>query len=231
MSDVDLWHGDARELVALVTEPVRCILTDPPFGVNYASRRAVTPEGKKWSAPIDGDLNVDEALDLFHEVMVPLCDKLTDPGEVYVFTRWDVVGAWIDAVKALPNLQYKAMLVWDRGYPGQGDLDCNWGMGFELVLYCKRGRREMPYRRSGVIAVDKPHPGSQIHQNEKPVALLEKFIEMSTDLGDLVVDPFAGSASTLVAARNLGRRAIGIEKDDTFYARAKERLTQVTFAF
>ena len=74
-----------------------------------------------------------------------------------------------------------------------------------------------------------PYAGK--HPCEKPVQMLEDMIRTSTRPGDLVLDPFAGSGSTLVAARNLGRRAVGIEKDERYCATIAERLQVATLDF
>lgn len=214
----------------LIPTGIKCVLTDPPYGANFRSRRATTPDGRKFVEDIVNDADLDNAIEVFHDVMDRVLPNCTDEAELYVFTRWDIVGPWIEAVRDLRRhaFTYKMMLVWDKGIPGMGDIDCNWGCGHELILYAKRGRREVPYRRSGIIAVDKVHGTKHIHPTEKPVGLLEKLIEMSTDPGDLVVDPFAGSASTLVAATGLGREAWGTEVHTPFYERARERLTMTT---
>jgi DNA modification methylase len=211
-----------------VPDGIKCVCTDPPYGVNFRSRRAATPNGKKFVSDIENDGDLGEALELFDNVMDMVLPHCTDEAEMYVFTRWDIVGEWIEAVRKLDRhgFMYKMMLVWDKGIPGMGDIDSNWGCGHELILYAKRGRREVPYRRSAIIAVDKVHATRLIHPTEKPVPLLSKLIEMSTDPGDLVVDPFAGSGSTLAAAAELGREAWGTEPNREFYGRAKERLTE-----
>ncbi len=199
----------------LPSNQINCVITDPPFGVDFVSRRAVTPAGKEWAIPVQNDGDLDSAIILFNNVMDVVLPKCTTEAELYVFTRWDVVDEWIKQVRGLARhgFAYKMLLVWDKGIPGMGDIDSNWGCGHELILYCKRGRREVPFRRSSIIAVDKVHPSELIHPTEKPVALIEKLIEMSTNVGDLVVDPFAGSGSTVVAAMKQGRSGIGIELD------------------
>lgn len=64
----------------------------------------------------------------------------------------------------------------------------------------------------------------KIHPAQKPVAVLKKLIEIFTDPGDVVIDPCAGSGSTLRAAAELGRSAFGFEIDRTFYTRAKNEM-------
>lgn len=64
----------------------------------------------------------------------------------------------------------------------------------------------------------------KIHPSQKPVAVLKKLIEIFTDEGDVVIDPCAGSGSTLRAAAELGRSAYGFEIDRNFYQRAKEEM-------
>lgn len=228
MATQKIIHADAREALAYLNpdRPIDCIITDPPYGANFWSRRAETPEGKSRVAKIENDGNVTDAIALFHEVMVPLVDHM-DEGDIYVFTRWDIVDVWMDAVKALPGVQYKMLLIWQKGYPGMGDIDSNWGCGHELILYCKKGRREVAFRRSGIIAVDKVHTTGHIHPTEKPVPLLEQLINMSTKRGDLVVDPFSGSGSTAVAAQRTGRDAFGFELDERYIKPSRARLEQL----
>ena len=71
-----------------------------------------------------------------------------------------------------------------------------------------------------------PPVQERLHQNEKPVDLPLVFIRLHTLPNDLVLDPFIGSGTTLVAAKNLGRRAIGIEIEEHYCEIAAKRLSQ-----
>lgn len=228
-------HGDTRssaDLIGEVTDEVKCFVMDPPYGANFQSRRAVTPEGKKKADAIAGDADLAQALALFNEVTDVVLPYAAQASELYVFTRWDIAGAWIDACRKLSRhgFTYKMMLVWDKGIPGMGDIDANWGCGHELILYCKKGRRDVAYRRSSIIHVDKVGAGQNIHETEKPAELIEKLIEMSTDRGDWVVDPFSGSGSTAVAAQRLGRNSISFERNEKYIEPSRRRLEQRVFA-
>jgi DNA modification methylase len=230
MTSNEIWHGNSLELARNIEDGIQCVLTDPPYGVNYRSRHATTPEGLKWVKDVANDLDLNGALGLFQDVMDEVLPKCNDEAELYVFTRWDIVGDWINAVRALGRhgFRYKMMLVWDKMEPGTGDIDSNWGCGHEIVLYAKRGLRKVPYRRSGVLHFDKVPPAHIIHPTEKPVPLLEELIKMSTNPGDLVVDPFSGSGSTSVAAQKLGRNSIGIELDPDHVRHSRQRLEMDT---
>jgi DNA modification methylase len=70
----------------------------------------------------------------------------------------------------------------------------------------------------------------RVHPTQKPVFLMARIIEERTRPGDLVCDPYMGSGSTLLAARQLGRRAIGIEIDEHYCNVAVRRLEQSAFA-
>lgn len=87
-----------------------------------------------------------------------------------------------------------------------------------------------PRLRTSVIYAPSMH-GKAINPTEKPVSVLELLIHYGCPSGGLVVDPFAGSASTLVAARNLGRRAIGFEMRESQCEAAALRLAQQPLNF
>lgn len=81
-----------------------------------------------------------------------------------------------------------------------------------------------------VIKAANLHQRGGIHPTEKPVAILDPLIRYACPPGGLVIDPFAGSGSTLDAARQSGRRAVGIEADERYAEAAAQRLSQLTFA-
>lgn len=230
----EIWQGDSRELIPKLPEPINLLVMDPPYGMDFRSRTPVTPQGKKWARDLQGDKDLVGALELFAEVFIPLAAKTSDQAQAFVFTGWSVVDAWIQHVRYLEKetqFVFSAMQVWDRGYPGKGSIDDTPGMGFELILFLRKGRQDINFRRSGVLAFDKPHPGQHIHPTEKPVSLMECLISMFGKEGDLVVDPFTGSGSSIVAAQRQGRRGIGIELDEEHAANAQGRLQQGTMTF
>lgn len=192
------------------------------------SNQSVTPTGKEYARKIEGDLNPEEALKLFETVMGILLPRTTRDSDAYVFTSYQVLREWLvatDLIMPRHGFQRKAIITWAKDGPGMGDTNCPWGMGCEFILFFQKGAREkQTKRRNSVIHVPQVRPGDLIHPHEKPEALLEMFVKASTSEGEWIVDPFAGSGSTIRAARNLNRHAVGIEYDEKNYKLAVEKL-------
>jgi adenine-specific DNA-methyltransferase len=190
---------------------------------------AVTPEGKKHARKIYGDASPEEALDLFKAVMDVTIPGMKDESDMYIFTSGVVLEQWLEFTRTYlepKGFMRKAIMPWVKGSPGMGDLDA-WGAAIEFIIYVKRGKRKMrpgQTRRNGYFMDDTINPKKLIHPHEKPVSLLSKLIEHSTDPGELVVDPFGGSGSLVRAARATGRHGVAIEYDQDNYDKAKHAL-------
>jgi DNA modification methylase len=231
MTTADMRFGDCRKVIPELPEDtsIDCVLTDPPYGIAFQSTYGKNPEAReKYQKKIEDDEDVQTAIDTFDEAMRLAIPLLAPVCELYVFSKWTVADRWIPLLRSYEDhgITLEQLIIWENGYPGIGDVKTNWGCGHEFIFYLKRGRRPVPYRRIGVIHVDKVRPGTNVHPTQKPTQLLKTLIEYSTDPGQTVFDPFAGSGSTLVAARELGRNSIGVEKDQQHYEVALSRLAQ-----
>jgi site-specific DNA-methyltransferase (adenine-specific) len=90
------------------------------------------------------------------------------------------------------------------------------------------GKLSARIRRGSVLRARRANADAVTnHPTEKPVSILREMIESSSCLDDVILDPFAGSGSTLVAARMEGRRGIGIELDERYCEIAARRLSQM----
>lgn len=225
-----IWKGDSRDKLGTpkLTGQVDCIITDPPFGVDNLSNMAVTPQGKQYARKIANDENPELAILTFKEVMNVLCPQTTADCDMYVFTAHQVLEQWLGVARWLEaehGFKKNALLVWEKDGPGMGDVQAGWGMGHEIIIYLKKGRRpRYSPRRNGVIHIPQLRPGEIIHPHEKPTSLLEILIKSSTRKRDLIVDPFGGSGSLARAARRTGRSALCVEYDEVNWRRAKEKL-------
>lgn len=215
-----LYLGDAREVLpTLARESIDLLATDPPYGVAWRSNTRA-----ERFAPIAGDASGAEATDLLRACAPDLVRTLRRTRHAYTF------GLPIE--HELFNV--KAELVWDKGRLGSGDLSCLWAPSHEPIFFHVRaadranlesGRLAARLRRSSVISVRRLS-ATQVsrHPTEKPVALMRQLIESSSSSGELVLDPFAGCGSTLVAAVVSGRRAVGVEYVEQYAEIAAQRL-------
>lgn len=204
---VTLYHGDCREIDL---PRVDLVLTDPPYGVSYSSNSGVG----RGTKPITND-GARLALRLQRSVLPRL-----DADHVLWFTRWD---AWPDVWVDLGQwFRMRGLLVWDKGTPGMGDLN-HWGPSYELIASAGEGRT-IGSRDQSVLRFPTTPSADRHHPTEKPVDLLRHLIEKMDPAS--VLDPFAGSGSTLVAAKHLGRKAIGVELDERYCEIAAKRLAQ-----
>jgi site-specific DNA-methyltransferase (adenine-specific) len=206
---VTLYHGDCRDILPNL-DPADLVLTDPPYGVTYVSNMAVG----RGTIPITND-GTRLALALQRQVI-----PLLRARHVLWFTRWD---AWPDVWMELGGwFPLRGLLIWDKGTPGMGDLN-HWGPSYELIASAGSGKT-VGSRDQSILRYPPVPSANRNHPTEKPPSLLEYLI---AKIGPAtVLDPFAGSGSTLIAARNLGRKVIGIEIEERYCEIAARRLDQ-----
>lgn len=123
----------------------------------------------------------------------------------------------------------KARLIWSKGDdPGMGDLSFPWGNSDEEIYILGEGFTGK--RGTNVLVHPKPPPGNRdAHPTPKPVSLMERLIEKCPP--GIIADPFAGSGATLIAARNLGRKAVGVELEERYCEIIARRLSQGVLDF
>lgn len=197
---VTLYHGNCREVLPEIDADV--LVTDPPYGVRYSSGT----DGKFAGNTIIGDE--------------------TEGVRDFVLSAWGerpalVFGSW----KCTTPHGTRTVLVWDKGpHVGMGDLSMPWKPNHESIYVLGSGF--VGHRGSGVLSINAPSPNfrEQLHPTEKPVALLHALIA-KCPLGT-ILDPFAGSGTTLVAAKRLRRKAIGIEIEERYCEIAAKRCSQ-----
>jgi len=150
-----------------------------------------------------------------------------------VFCQVEAAMAWRDAIRGdegdINGFGYRRTCVWIKpdGMPQlTGDRP---GMGYESIVAMHRTGRSRwnGGGRLGVFVHTKSDPlgkGKNEHPTQKPLPLMLELVDLFTDPGDIVLDPFAGSGTTGVACIRLGRRFVGIEKDPKYASLARERL-------
>lgn len=195
---VTIYHGDCREVTEWLTADV--LVTDPPYGMAYISNSGASP-----TAPIAGD----DAVDLRDWML-----------EAWMTRPAIVFGTW----RAPRPTGVSQLLVWDKGEcPGMGDLSIPWGPAHEEVYVLGKGFTGR--RTPNVIRCQTVPVAHRLgHPTEKPVPLLRELIGKCPS--GVIADPFAGSGTTLRAAKDLGRKAIGVEVDERYCDMAARRMGQ-----
>jgi len=209
--------GDCLERMKEIPDSsVDMVLTDPPYGMNYQSNRRTATE--KFSKIVDDD-NLDW-LDYFCE---DLHRVMKNNSAAYVFCSWHKVDVFKITIERY--FKVKNLLVWVKNNHGSGDLKGAYAPKHEFVFFVHKGRCLLrDGRRPDILEFAKVSGSKLVHPTEKPVSLLERLIKDASDGGDTVFDPFMGSGTTGVAAKNLNRNFIGIELDEGYFKIAEERI-------
>ena len=212
--------GDAREVLAgMADESIDLIVTDPPYGIDYVSAWPKQP----WNihVPIRGDNG--SIWSAWPELIGHFWRVLKPNSAVFIFTRWD---QW--ARLDVSPLILKNMIVWDKMNHSAGDLEGNYGFAHELIIFAVKGRPKLRGRRIwNVWQVPRVPADRLTHPAEKPRPLLEIPIRTMSDRGDLVLDPFAGTCTTGMAAKMLGRNYLMIEIDEQWCRIGRRRVDAV----
>lgn len=223
---ITIYHGDCREVLpTLAPDSVDLVLTDPPYGVRYVTSWRLRTD--KLVAPIEGD----ESLNALRDSLPVIDRTLLNNRHVYCFSSPLLLGDAVDAIHGVWPV--KGVLVWDKGDRGTvGDLEAGYGVCFENIIYATKGRRALNGPRPrNVYRYDWSGTLDPVHPAVKPVGLLQWLVTKSTNAGETILDPFMGSGTTLRAAKDLGRRAIGIEIEERYCEIAARRLEQAVLPF
>lgn len=195
---------------SIETGSVDFILTDPPYLVEYRERA-----GRK----IDNDDNADWLEPSAAEMYRVLKDNAFCVS-FYGWTKVDLfMAAWRKAgFRPVSHIVFRKSYTSRSGYMR--------GMHESAFLLAK-GRPPKPAHPIGDI-IDYPATDNRLHPTQKPVAALKPLVECFTNPGELVLDPFCGSGSSLVAAQALGRDYIGIDVNPRCHEMADRRLTTLS---
>ena len=161
------------------------------------------------------------------------------PSFAWLANQMDTLQRW--TVDSCPGVEFSTgngleffhAVVWDKSGRGHG-LGWRFRRDYEFVMVAHRKGDRLAWRDESTAVpniVFVPPSDNTYHPNEKPVALPLWFIDLCTDKGELVLDPFMGSGTTLRAAKDAGRKAVGIEADERYCEAAARRIDQQVFDF
>lgn len=152
------------------------------------------------------------------------CIKHLKPGSAFFFfTNWQE--AWWFQQKFHTFLRNE--IIWDKGNWSAGDLQGSLANKYEVIFLGTKGDG-WTYNGGRIHDIwEIPRVGtSRIHSTEKPVDLYKKCIEIATQPGAFVFDPYVGSAASAIASMETGRNYLGFEIDPIYYQRAIERISK-----
>jgi site-specific DNA-methyltransferase (adenine-specific) len=195
-----------KALPMLPDRTVNFILTDPPYITNYRSRdgrRVANDDNDAWLRPAFAEMYRVLAHDSF----------------AVSFYGWPHADKFIQAYRAA-GFRVVGHLMFPKSYASSTRFLQYTHESAHLLAKGNPAQPENPI--PDVITWN--YTGNKLHPTQKPLAALMPLIETFSAPGDTVLDPFAGSGSSLLAARMLGRRYIGVELDKKYHAIAKKRL-------
>ena len=211
-----IYLGDSNEVLNEVEDKsIDLLLTDPPYGMDFKSGW-----NKKEKIKNDG---LNETITLLDNVLEKTKNKLKDDAHFYLFGNIK----YLEYIKPIisKHLNIKDILIWDRCVIGMGDLN-SYGNSYDIIYfgYNKVWKNLNGIRERNVLKYERIVPNEMQHPTEKPRELLEYLIKKSTSENEIVLDPFAGGGSTLLASSNTNRKSIGIELEKKYYDLIKQRI-------
>lgn len=247
---ISIYHGEACAVMEqLGTASCDVLMTDPPYssGGMYRGDRVVDPTDKYrgWSQSPEGSRKptaeygtfAGDNRDQWSWIRWTICwahsaQRIVRPqGHAFMFTDWRQLPATTDAAQ-FGGWTWQGILIWDKGVgrPMQGRFRNH----IEYIVWATNGGLApvADIYPSALIAVPTVPPNERQHVTQKPVGLLNHILAVLPQPEPLVIlDPFMGSGSTLVAAKYAGHKAIGIEMDERYCEIAAKRLAQGVLDF
>lgn len=218
IGNATLYLGDCRDILPTLGK-VDAVVTDPPYKLTSGGN---TPGGMKggWLDDYNNNGCVVECDISWQEIMSLLRDACAEDADLYVMANdKNVCEAGAAAKEA--NLGFHNLLVWDK----VGATANRWYMkNCEFVLYLWKGRAKKIADAGSKQLIRCPQVDESPHPTEKPVSLMAHYIGNSSLRDQTILDPFMGSGTTGVAAVQMGRKFIGIEREPKYFDIACKRI-------
>lgn len=215
---ITIYHGDCRDILPHLL-PVGCVVTDPPFFVPVAYHAAKIID-QSWPRSLSDLVMLDAS---FREIFKLIRRAVRDDGHAYINCDGQSYPVFFACCYSLWDVTRP--LIW---YKPTGRVGTGWIHAHELILHC--ANKATVYapnkeRRLDIIGIMPVRTLNRKHPAEKPGALVD-FVLGAVPMKETVLDPFCGTGTTLIAAKNAGRNAIGIEIEERYCEIAVKRLAQ-----
>ena len=221
----DVILGDCIDVMSkMEAESVDLILTDPPYGIDIDNAQTF---GKSSLQRTYEDSEA-ATFNMLDKAIKEMYRVLKMDRHMYMFFGIDKYEPLITLLRKHGFEVHHLPLIWEKGsgsYPSQSTTFVH---SYEPFFHISKGKRKLNGTPRDVFPVKRAVSGSKIHPSEKPTELLRMLIGFSTEVGDTVLDCFAGSGSTGIAARECNRKAILIEQDPVYHEGICKRLSGET---
>lgn len=218
-------RGDCLDLLRSLPDcSVDLVVTDPPYGIDFKSNHRKQSSLKSVNGILnDGKDNIN----FLHEVIKEVHRVLKENSHLYWFTRWDKVQEQHPILEKYFSV--KNNIIWMKNNWSMGDLDGSYAGQYENIIFCQKGNKPLKKvdgrtRHSDILKFDRVSPDKLKHSHEKPIELIKFLIKKSSDIGDVVLDPFMGSGTTAVACLDSDRYFIGAEQEKEFFKICQKRI-------
>lgn len=232
-SQIQIYHGDALQILRAMDGPVDALITAPPYcsggyleaqknsgGQGHRSERLKS--GKVEWFPAD-NMTTGGLTWLLRSVLIETRRLLSPNRSALLFSDWRMIPHLAAALES-SGLRYRNMIVWDKLSAGLGN---GFKPAHEIIMeFCNGSTTYATQTGQNVIRVKRVPPKNRHHSCQKPLEVLAALIDVAVPPGGVVLDPFAGSGSTLVAAKQRGLKAIGIELSEAHCETAARRCSQ-----
>ena len=215
-----IYNEDCLERMKKIDDnSIDLIVTDPPYKVTPKGscgttggmlKAKITRQGKVFKY---NNINIEDYINEFYRI-------LKEDTHCYIMTNNYNLHHFLNVIKD-SKLKLIKPLIWKKNnvLPNQWYMDC-----YEYILLLRKGKAKKINNCGTKSILEINNVRNKSHPTEKPLDLMKILIDNSSEGNDVIFDPFAGSGSTLVASKELGRMYIGCEIDKEYYYKILKRI-------
>lgn len=228
-------------LKELKDNSVDCIIIDPPY-FNQGTKPKYSRKGKKDVITNFGEWDKfktdEDYLKWMKIVICELCRILKNDGSIWIFTNDRYISYLRHFIRDIENMTYASTVIWHKyNSPPRFIMKAGFISSKEVIMFAYKGKnptfnkpKEFKDMLDVWVTPQTPSGERTGHPTQKPISLIRKLIECSSNEGDLILDCFMGSGTTAVSCKQTNRKFIGFEVDKSYVEIAERRLCQNTLS-
>ena len=221
--------GDSHKLIKTIPDhSIDLLFTDPPYNIAKYSTGNINLPGR---TPINNDLAEWDLVNFVPNEWTEDFLRILKPnGNLFIFTSYNQIGDWHKELDS--RFDTSQFMIWHKTNPAPKIFKSGFLNSCEMIFCCwNKGhtwnfisQKEMHNFIESSICMGPERVKDPRHPAQKPLRVLKKIIQIASNKGDVVFDPFMGVGSIGVAARELDRKFIGFELNNEYFRSAKDRI-------